>query len=130
MATTLTADQAEQIAHGLLDCADSIDRRIVTDWKTLDDAIRQQLMALAQQMRAKAALLVNQAVGMILDNAKDAFAQIGSATKAGEAAIDNIQTVSRVIQVATALVALGAAVASKDPEASVTAAQALFDEIA
>lgn len=130
MATTLTADQAEQIAHGLLDCADSIDRRIVTDWKTLDTASRQQLMDLAQQMRAKSAVLVNQAVGMVLDNAKDAFAQIGSATKAGESAIDNIQTVTRVIKVATGLVALGAAVASKDPEASVLAAQALFDQIA
>lgn len=130
MATTLTADQAEQLAHGLLDCADSIDRRIVTDWKTLDDATKQQLMDLAQQMRAKSALMVNIAVGMILDNAKDAFGQIVSATKAGEAAIDNIQSVNKIINIAASLVALGAAVASKDPVASVKAVSALFDEIA
>lgn len=130
MPTTLTSDQAEQIAHGLLDCADSIDRRLVTDWKNLDDEIKETLIGSAQQMRAKASLLANTAVGMILDQAKDAFAQITSATKAGEAAIQNIQTVNRVINIATALVALGAAIASKDPMASVKAAGAVFDQIA
>lgn len=130
MPTTLTADQAEQIAHALLDCADSIDRRLVTDWKSMDSATREQLMDLAQQMRAKATLLVNVAVGMILDQAKDAFAQITSAASAGETALQNIQTLNRAINVATALIALGAAVASKDPIASVQAATNVFDQIA
>jgi len=81
-------------------------------------------------MRAKSALLVNTAVGMILDEAKEAFGQIISATKAGEAAIVNIQTVGQIVTIAASLVALGAAVASKDPVASVKAATDLFDEIA
>jgi hypothetical protein len=81
-------------------------------------------------MRAKSTLLVNAAVGMILDQAKDAFAQITSAASAGETAIENIQTVNRAINVATALIALGAAVASKDPMASVQAATNVFDQIA
>ena len=130
MAIKLTADQAEQLAHGLLDCADALDRRLVSDWRKLDDPTKQQLMDLAQQMRAKSALLVNTAVGMILDEAKEAFGQIISATKAGEAAIVNIQTVGQIVTIAASLVALGAAVASKDPVASVKAATDLFDEIA
>jgi hypothetical protein len=128
--TTLTAGLAEQIANEFLDCADAIDRRLVTDWKTLDAADQQTLIGLAQQIRAQASLLVNQAVGMILDGTKDVFAQITSATAGGQKAIQNIQTVDKVISIATSLVALGVAVASKDPQASIKAAGALFDQIA
>jgi hypothetical protein len=129
MAATLTPDQAEQIAQGLLDCADTIHRRLITDLKELDDATERSLVVLSQQMCAQASLLVNEAVGMILDNSKDAFGQIVSATKAGEAAIQNIKTVNKVITIATSLVKLGSAVASKDPQASIGAAAELFDEI-
>jgi hypothetical protein len=130
MATKLNPDQAEQIAHGLLDCADAIHRRLITDWKELDDVAQQSLVALAQQLCAQSSLLVNAAVGMILNNTKDAIGQIVSATKAGETAIENIQTVNKVISIATSLVKLGTAVASKDPQASIGAAGEVFDEIA
>jgi hypothetical protein len=127
---TLTSDQAEEIAHGLLDCADMIHRRFITDWKDLDDETRTPLLALSQQLCASASLLANEAAGMILDDSKDAFGQIVSATKAGEAAIANIQTVNKVVTIATSLVKLSAAVASKDPQGSIGAAGELFDGIA
>lgn len=130
MPETLTADQAEQIAHCLLDCADAINRRLISDWSKLDTSSITSLVSLSQNLCAQASLVVNQAVGMILDNSKDAFAQVVSATKAGEAAVQNIQTVQKAITIAASLVKLGAAVASKDPGASITAAGELFDEIA
>ncbi len=130
MATTLTTDQAAELARGLLDSADAIDRRIVADWTTLDPVIRGNLMTQAQGMRAQSAEIANVAVGMVLDDAGDAFGQIASAILAGKAAIERIRSVDRIIAVAAALVRLGAAVAKKNLGESLNAAGALFEEIA
>lgn len=130
MQITLAPDQAEQLAHGMLDCVDAIHRRLITDWKNIDSLAAKSLVSLSQSLCAQASLLVNQAVGMILDNTKDLFAQVLSATRAGEAAIQNIQNVQKVILIATSLIKLGTAIASRDPGVSITAASELFDIIA
>jgi hypothetical protein len=130
MATTLTTDQAAELAHSLLESADAIDRRIVAEWTTLDPATRGNLMSQAQGMRAQSAEIANVAVGMVLDDAGDAFGQIASATLEGKAALERIQSIDRIIAIAAALVRLGAAVAKKNLGESLNAAGALFGEIA
>ena len=129
MATTLTTNQAAELAHGLLETADAMDRRIVTEWTTLDPVVRGNLMILAQGMRAQSAEIANVAVGMVLDDAGDAFGQIASATQAGKAALERIRSIDRIIAIAAALVRLGAAVATKSLGESLNAAGALFEEI-
>ena len=127
--TTLTANQAEQLAQEFQNCANAIDDRLETDWKTLDDTDQQTLISQAQQIQAKASLFANQAVGMILDETKDALGQISKATATGKSAIEYMQTVDKVISVAGSLVDLGTAIASKDPVASLKAAETLLDQV-
>lgn len=130
MTSTLTADQATELARSFLEGADAIDRRTVDEWTALDLATRGNLMTLAQRMRAQSAEVANVAVGMVLDDAGDAFGQIASATRAGKAALETIRSINRIIAIAAALVRLGAAVATKNLGESLNAAGALFGEIA
>ena len=130
MATTLTTDQAAELADHLLESADAIDRRIVYEWTTLDPVVRGNLMTQAQRLRAQSAEIANVAVGMVLDDAGDAFGQIASATLAGKSALERIRSVDRIVAVAAALARLGVAVATKNLGESLSAAGALFEEIA
>lgn len=123
----LTPELADELAHDCLDASDAIDRRLVDERASFSVAQRTELRAQSERLRARASELTLSAIGMDLSSHGISFSRIEAATTMGTRAIKNLKNIGKVIKVATLLVQLAGAVASKDVEKSLSAVDSLLE---
>lgn len=113
----LTADEALDLAERFHLLAQALARYRFARWDDLTGAQRRVLEDREWALLTSSSELVTQAVGLVLESSAATLAALRQATGDATAAFARTEEVRRVIRVATAVVALAAAVAAKNPGA-------------
>jgi hypothetical protein len=116
----LTADQALDLAERFHLLAQALAAYRFGRWSELTAAQRRLLEDREWTLLTASSDLITQAVGLVLESSDGSLAALRQATSEARAAFDRTQEVKRVIQVATAVVGLAAAIAAKDPSGIVS----------
>jgi hypothetical protein len=125
----LTADDALALAQEFHDLAVALGDYRFANWDDLTSAQRSKLEDAQWSLLNASSDAVTMAVGIALDSSQVSLAKIRQATAKAQSTVKSIKTVKKVINIATAAVALAAAVASKDPGAIVKNAQGLLSAV-
>ncbi len=111
---TLTSAEARTLSKWFLDLSAELRNYRTTKWNNLDGEQRQRLKDAAEELLNASSELSTAAVGLTLDESEISFDALKESSERAKEAIKTLQTVGKVINVATAAVGLAAAIASKD----------------
>lgn len=123
----LSSDQAFELARRFRSAAVDIGDYRFKHWNELGDARREKLEALEWDLGVAAMQVTTAGVGLALEEVETSLTALRDATGKARRAIKTIGDVRKVIKVATALVGLAAAVASKDPAAVAKNAKNVYE---
>lgn len=110
---TLTAEDAEKIADGLLQFEGSL-QQYVAENPDLSNDEKMKMEKLQEDVHLRAEQIYTAAVGLIIDDAQASLEKIQQTTQAAKDAIRNLQIVQEVIDIAAGVIKIGASVASGD----------------
>ncbi|MBC6991584.1 hypothetical protein [Hymenobacter sp. BT491] len=122
----ISADQARDLAKAFLDVSHQLGVFRFANWASLTPAQRQRIEDTEWDLLNYSSSLVTSAVGIALDDMQHDLDTITEATAKAKKAVETIDKVKDIIKVATAVVALGGAIVSKNPKAIVGAAKDLL----
>jgi|COG998Drversion2_1049125.scaffolds.fasta_scaffold276784_2 hypothetical protein len=123
----IDSDQAFDLTRRLRGTSLELGNYRFEHWNELTRKQREKLEMLEWNLMLNAMRVQTAAVGLALDEADTSLTQIRKATARAKRAIKTLDTVRKVVAVATALVGLAAAIASKDPAAVAKNAKKVFD---
>jgi hypothetical protein len=124
---TLTAQDALDLAERFHDLAVVTGKYRFDNWDDLSPAQRKALEDGQWSLLNASSDMVTVAVGIVLDTSATSLKNIQAATDEAKKTLKTLKNVKKAIRVATAAVALAAAIASKDPGAIAKNAQGLYD---
>lgn len=123
----LTSAEAFALSQWFLNLSTELRNYRTKEWDNLDGEQRQRLKDAAEELLNASSELSTAAVGLILDESETSFNTLKKSSERAKEAIKTLQTVGKVINVATAAVGLAAAILSKDPGAIGKHAKSLYD---
>jgi hypothetical protein len=126
--TTLTDDQMQQLAQAFHDISVAIGQVRLDAIKagaSLTDAGIVQLQGYVFALKNVSDNLAVQSANLTLQNAAQALQQISVATQTADHALDKLAKIDKAIQIASAVIVLGAAIASHDPSQIASAAKSV-----
>jgi hypothetical protein len=123
----LTSADAFNLSKSFHDLSVSIGEYRFANWNTLSDDNRRTLEDEEWSLLNASSDMVTKAVGLTLDETDPTGQKVQAATTAAAKAVKTLKEVGKVIHVATAAVALAAAIVSKDPGAIAKNSKAVFD---
>ena len=126
----LSSDQALALAQGFHDLSVEIGNFRFRQGDELSSTERRRLEDLQFDLLNNSTQFNAISLGMELDELQETVARVGMATIRMKKAIKKLETVQRVVKVATAAVTLGAAVVSMNPGAIVGALTGVADVLA
>lgn len=124
--TTLTDDQMQQLAQSFHDISVAIGQIRLDAIKagaSLTDAGVVQLQGYVFSLKNISDNLALQAANLTLQNADQTLQQISLATQTADHALDKLANIDKAIQIASAVIVLGAALSSRDVSQIGTAAK-------
>lgn len=125
----ITSQEAVDIAHTFLTASNKLGEYRFANWQTLSATERQEMENAEWTLMNYSSDLVTKAVGIALDEAESSLeALLKLTTKAGKA-IKNIAEAKKIIGITTALIGLGAALATQNPGAIASALGALVTAV-
>ena len=123
----LTSEEAFDLARQLRGAAVDIGNYRFKHWDELGKARREKLEVLEWDLAVGAMQTTTAGVGLALEEVDTSLTALRDATGKARKAIKTLEDVRKVIKVATALVGLAAAVASKDPVAVAKNAKKVYE---
>jgi hypothetical protein len=117
----ITADDALDLAKAFKEAALALGNRQIDDWDALSSADRAMMTQEEFALLDISQRLITSAVGKILDDAQASLDQLKKATAEAKSAVDTIQNTKKIIDIATALITLGAAITVGNPGGIVSA---------
>ena len=126
--TTLTDDQMQQLAQSFHDISVAIGQirlDAIKDGARLTDPGIVQLQGYVFSLKNVSDNLAVQSANLTLQNADQALQQISVATQTADHALDKLAMIDKAIQIASAVIVLGAAIASHDPSQIGSAAKSV-----
>src|SRR5690606_17331542 len=127
---SITRDQARDLARQFRELSVQLGDYRFSNWGTLTAAKRRDIENIEWTLLNYSSDFVTTAVGLALDDIANDFVVITRATRRARRAIKRLETVKDVLKIASALVALGGAIASKNPSAILSSAGDLVETIA
>lgn len=124
--TTLTPDQARQLAAAFHDLALGVGSYRFAKWDNLTDDQRQKLENLQWTLLNYSSDFATVAIAATLAELPPILANIKNATTQATAAVKTIATIDKVVRVASSLAVLGGAIVSGNPSAIGDAAQSVI----
>ncbi len=118
----MSADQALEIAREFLEMSHDLNSYRFANWKRLTKSQRQNMENVAWDLLNYSSSFVTDAVGITLADMEGDLKTIAGAMAEAKKAVATIEEAKDVIKVATALVQLGGALASRQPSAIIRAA--------
>jgi hypothetical protein len=113
----MTSEQANALANNFLGLAQAIGDYRYAHWNALSKDDNQQLGSLQWSTLNYGEDILAFSTTLVMDDVNSALKQINGLTLQIKSTIQKLQNVGKAIKVATAIVTLGAAVMSADPEA-------------
>jgi len=110
----LTSAEAFTLSQWFRDLSNELARYRTREWNTLSNDQRQGLEEAEWRLLNAANEFTTAAVGLTLDESEASFEKLKNSTERAKGAIKTLQTVGKVITVATAAVGLAASILSKD----------------
>jgi hypothetical protein len=127
-ATTLTDDQMQALAHAFHDIAMEVGQvrlDAINAGSKLTDSRIVQLAGYVYSLTTTATRYALAAANITLDNADQALNQISLATKSADAALDKLRDIDKAVRIASSVIVLAAAIATKDPGQIASAAKSV-----
>lgn len=124
--TTLTDDQMQQLAQSFHDISVAIGQVRLDAIKagaSLTDPNIVQLQGYVFSLKNISDSLAVAAANLTLQNADQALQQISLATKTADHALDRLARIDKAVQIASAVIVLGAAITTRDPSQIISAAK-------
>jgi hypothetical protein len=115
--TTLTDDQMQQLAQSFHDISVAIGQVRLDAIKagaSLTDPNIVQLQGYVFSLKNVSDNLALQSANLTLENADQALQQISVATQKADLALDKLAKIDKAVQIASAVIVLGAAISSRD----------------
>lgn len=115
--TTLTDDQMQQLAQAFHDISVAIGQIRLDSIKAgaaLTDSNIVQLQGYVFSLKNVSDNLALQSANLTLQNADQALQQISVATQKADHALDKLANIDKAVQIASAVIVLGAAISSRD----------------
>jgi hypothetical protein len=126
MNDTITLDDASSIADQLVELAEQISDFRFKNFSTLSTEDSANLRLLVSSIRRNTSDMTALIVGKKIENLQKSLEVVAKATNEAEKAITKIEEIKKAIDVATAIVRLGAAVITLNPTAILEAANNLI----
>ncbi len=126
--TTLTDDQMQQLAQAFHDISVEIGQVRLDAIKAgaaLTDPGIVQLQGYVFSLKNVSDNLAVQSANLTLQNADQALQQISVATKTADHALDQLANIDKAVQIASAIIVLGAAITTRDPSQILGAAKSV-----
>ena len=126
--TTLTDDQMQQLAQDFHDISVAIGQVRLDAIKAgaaLTDPGIVQLQGYVFSLKNVSDNLAVQAANLTLQNADQALQQISVATQTADHALDKLANIDKAVQIASAVIVLGAAITTRDPSQILNAAKSV-----
>ena len=123
----LSSDDAFALSKAFRDLSVAVGDIRMARWASLTPDTRRALEDEEWSLLNASSDMVTKAVGLTLDETDPTGQKIQAATTAAAKAVKTLKEVGKVINVATAAVALAAAIVSKDPGAIAKNSKAVFD---
>jgi len=126
MSDTITRDDASAIADQLVELAEQISDFRFKNFSTLSTEDSANLRLFVSSIRRNASDMTALIVGKKIENLQNNLEVVAKATNEAEKAITKIEEIKKAIDIATAIVRLGAAVITLNPAAILEAANNLI----
>lgn len=126
--TTLTDDQMQQLAQAFHDISVAIGQLRLDAIKTgasLTDSRIVQLQGYVFSLKNVSDNLAVQSANLTLQNADQVLNQISVATQTADHALDRLASIDKAVQIASAIIVLGAAITTHDPSQIANAAKSV-----
>ena len=126
--TTLSDDQMQQLAQSFHDISVAIGQVRLDGIKagaSLTDPGIVQLQGYVFSLKNISDNLALQAANLTLQNADQALQQISVATQTADRALDKLARIDKAVQIASAVIVLGAAITTRDPSQIISAAKSV-----
>jgi hypothetical protein len=127
--TILTDDQMQQLAQSFHDISVAIGQVRLDAIKagaSLTDAAIVQLQGNVFSLKNISDNLAVQSANLTLQNVDQILSQISSATQAADHALDKLANIDKAVQIASAVIVLGAAITTHDPSQIENAAKSVI----
>jgi hypothetical protein len=108
--TIIDASDAFNLGKSLLDAHDDIHNYYMSNWETLLQPDRDRLQSLAITLYQNASDVITHGVGVVLDDLSVSVNGLISVTNKVEKAVQGINDVKKIIDIATALIGFAAAI--------------------
>jgi hypothetical protein len=129
LSTTLTGDQMQQLAQSFHDISDAIGQIRLDAIKagaSLTDPPIVQLQGYVFSLKNISDNLAVQAANLTLQNVGQILNQISAATETADHALDKLAKIDKAVQIASAVIVLGAAITTDDPSQIANAAKSVI----
>jgi hypothetical protein len=127
--TTLTDDQMQQLAQSFHDISVAIGQVRLDAIKagaSLTDPRIVQLLGNVFSLKNVSDNLAVQSANLTLQNADQVLNQISVATQTADHALDKLAKIDKAVQIASAVIVLGAAITTRDPSQIANAARSVI----
>ena len=124
----LTAEQAREIAKALRKLSSDLGDYRFENWDQLSEEERSRIEGMEWTLLNYSSDMTAAAIEIATDNIAEPIAQIKSATAALDGAMENINSVSKAINIATKTVTFAASVASGNAGAIKDSVEGLIEE--
>jgi hypothetical protein len=119
--TQITSEDALDLARLFKESALGLGQFQLDHWNNLSEGQRRDLTDQEYTLLDHSQNLVTYAVGVMLDEAQASLDDIREATVKANKAIQTVTNIKKVMEIATALITLGAAIYSANPSGIATA---------
>lgn len=126
----LTAQEAFELSKQFRDFAITLGNYRFANWQTLSPLQRRDIEDEEWSLINASSDMTTKAVGLALEESESSLRSITKSITKAKQAIKKLQTVKQIINVAAAVVGLGAAIISKDPGSIAKNAKLVFDAAA
>jgi len=126
----ISAVQARDLAQKFHDLSTTVGDYRFDHWDDLTKSERERLKDIQLTLLNNSTHFITELVGVILDDVEGDLQALQKVTTQAQKALKNIADVKKAIEIAAALVKLGAAIASENPGAIASAAQDTAEVVA
>ena len=125
----LTSDQALDLSQQFQGLSVSLGDFRFSHWIALSPAQRHAIGSSEWSLLNASSDMITAAVGLALDESECGFQSLQDSTNKAKAAIQTLEAIQTVIDIATAAVGLAGAIISKDPGAIAKCVAAVYAEV-
>ena len=127
--SSITPQQALELAASYNKAASVLGDFRLNNWDKLSETERKQTAKIGRDLLGYSQTLITDAVGKLLDDTQSSLNKIKQATADANHAIQTINTIKKVINIAASLVTLAAAISTENPGAIVQALQSVISAV-